>query len=133
MAVASQSTSARSAKDHAKAVQMAGEFFAMLAKSGELPITPEDFERRVKEFFTRLEDMQNVSQALTLAALNDELCPIALFKPWASYSVIRQWSMRTDADRLETQMLNGKLCVRPSAFFAAFKKLGRATKEQTAA
>lgn len=117
---------ARDTKEHARNAAKAAEFFVGLAKAGQLPVTSEDFRERVEEFFAKLDERQGVANALVLGAIKDEPCPVSLFKPWASYDQIRLWSKRDDADRLETEVLNGKLCVKPSAFFTALKKLGRA-------
>lgn len=118
-------TTAQLTKEHAKAAERAGEYFAMLAKAGELPFTPDDFAARVKAFYAELDKRQEAANALVLAALQDQPCPCALFKPWASWDAIRNWS-RKETDPLPTELLNGKLCIKPSDFFRAFKLHGKA-------
>ena len=121
-------TTAQITKGHARAAQAAAEYFALLARAGELPITPDNFNERVKAFFFELNERHESATALVLGVLEDQPCPCALFKPWASYPTIRLWAMRPGADRLPTQLLNGKLCIRPSDFFAAFKLHGKAAE-----
>lgn len=116
----------REVKEHAAAAKRAAEFFTLLAKSGDIPITPDNFKERVEEFFANLDERFGAANALVLAAHRDEWCPVSLFKPWASYATIRIWSMSIGPDRLPTQLLNGKLCVQPSAFFKALHRLGKA-------
>lgn len=117
-------TSLQLTKEHAKAAERAGEYFAMLAKCGELPITLDDFEARVKKFYAELDERQAQANALIFAALQDQPCPCALFKPWASWDTISAWSKK-ETDPLKTELLNGKLCLRPSDFFAALKRHGK--------
>lgn len=116
----------REALRHAEAAQQAAEYFRLLARGDALPFTPVDFDVRVKEFFERMNVNLQASNALAIGALRDEPCPVALFEPWAGYKTIRRWSLVKGPDRLETELLNGKRCVRPSLFFKAFKSLGKA-------
>lgn len=109
--------------DHAKAVQRAADYFAQLARGGELPFTPAGLERRAKEFFNRMDEKLGASNALALAALHDLPCPQSLFAPWASPSVIWQWR-RAKVDPLPVEILNGKVMLKPSAFFAALRQHG---------
>lgn len=119
-------TPKREALRHAEMAQQAAEYFRLLARGDALPFTPIDFEVRVKEFFARLETTHDASNALALAALRDEPVPVSLFRAWAGYDMIRRWSLVEGPDRLETELLNGKRCCKPSAFFKAFRTLGKA-------
>lgn len=111
------------AKEHARAITAAAEFFAAAAKRGELPLTEAEFEARVKEFYAKLEENVKLSNALLLAVLRDEPCPQVLFAPWASTHAIWQWRHATK-DPMPAQMLNGKVMIRPSDFFAALRRHG---------
>ena len=116
----------REARSALEAIRTAERYLAALARSGEIPTTPEDLAHAVAEFKGALSANQAAANALVLAVLNNEPCPVSLFKPWASYAQIRLWSMRTDEHKLTTELLNGKLTVRPVDFFRALKALGRA-------
>lgn len=70
-----------------------------------------------------LKKNQEAANALVLAVLADEPCPVSLFRPWASYAQIRLWSM-SEKKPLSTVKLNGKLCVKPTDFFRALRDLG---------
>lgn len=118
-------TSKQLTKEHAAAAERAASYFALLAKSGELPLTPDDFAARVKEFYGELDKRQAQANALVLAALQDQPCPCSLYRAWASWDVINQWSKKS-VDPLPTELLNGKLCIKPSDFFRAFKTHGKA-------
>jgi hypothetical protein len=76
---------------HAKAIGTAAEFFAALAKRGQLPLTEGEFSDRVNEFYRRLEAKLKLSNALLLAILSDQPCPQGLFAPWASTGAIAIW------------------------------------------
>lgn len=112
-------------QEHARAAERAADYFAMLAKCGELPITPDGLTEHARAFFKKLDAREEQCVALVLAALEDQPCPCALFKPWASWDTITAWSKKS-VDPLPTQLLNGKLCVVPSQFFAALKRHGKA-------
>jgi hypothetical protein len=116
-------------KDALKSIEDAQRYLASLAKGADIPMTPEDLAKAVETFRAALTENQAAANALVLAVLGDEPCPVSLFKPWASYAQIRLWSKR-ETDRLETEVLNGKLCVKPTAFFATLKKLGKAKEGQ---
>jgi hypothetical protein len=122
----------RDAREALRQLDTTRKYLEALAAGADIPVTPDDLRQAIKDFRATLVTNQDASNAMVLAVLQDEPCPVSLFKPWASYAQIRLWSKRTDDDRLETELLNGKLCVRPRAFFAALKKLGK-PREATAA
>lgn len=117
-------TSLQLTKEHAKAAERAAEYFSLLAKCGELPITPDGLTEHARAFFKKLDAREEQCVALALAALADQPCPCSLFRPWASWDVINAWSKK-ETDPLKTELLNGKLCLRPSDFFAALKRHGK--------
>ncbi|GEM_PF-3969859 len=119
-------TQSRDVKNALRSLEVAHDYLVTLTKGAEIPITPKDLHKAVDEFHEILVSNQAAANALVVAVLGDEPCPVSLFKPWASYGQIRLWSKRTDGDRLVTEILNGKTCVRPSAFFVALKTLGKA-------
>jgi hypothetical protein len=112
------------AKNHAAAIAKAAEFFSAAAKRGELPLTPEEFETRVTEFYRGLEAKLELSNALLLAVQLDQPCPQSLFAPWASTAAIWQWR-KAEKNPLPAVSLNGKVCIKPSDFFAALKTHGK--------
>jgi len=68
------------------------------------------------------EAIKQAGTALVLALIKDEYTPAELFKPWASVKRIRQW--RDDpAIRLDVQVMHGRCCVKPSAFFKHWNTL----------
>lgn len=107
-----------------EAIEQAQDYLRTLAAGAEIPVTPADLRQAVEDFRDVLLTNQAAANALVLAVLADEPCPVSLFRPWASYAQIRLWSKRPGADRLPTLILNGKLCAKPSHFFAALKTLG---------
>lgn len=117
MAVPAQSTKSDT-KAHAQAVAKAAEYFTFLAKRGELPLTEAEFDARVKGFYEGLEARLELSNALLMAYLQDQPCPQALFRPWASAATIWQWR-NTEKNPLPAVTLNGKVMIKPSDFFAA--------------
>ena len=117
------------ARSALEAIRTAERYLAAIARTGEIPTTPEDLAQAVAEFRGALSANQAAANALVLAVLNNEPCPVSLFKPWASYAQIRLWSMRDDEHRLTTELLNGKLTVRPVDFFRVLKALGKPTKK----
>jgi hypothetical protein len=99
--------------------------------SADVQITRKEFDAAVAEVRKVAKDALRW-QAFSLAVLEDEPCPVSLFKPWASYAQIRLWSMRPkDQAPLRTQLLNGKLCVVPTEFFSALKRHGRARPHES--
>jgi hypothetical protein len=116
-------TSKAKTREHAETLIRAGEYFQILARRGELPMTPAEFEERVKQFFDTLQDKVEAANALAYAALADKPVPLAFFAPWASTSTIWWWR-KAKTDPLPVVTLNGKLCVKPSDFFKALEKHG---------
>lgn len=112
------------AKTHALAIERAAVFFAAAAKRGELPLTPDEFEERVKEFFTGLETKLGLSNALMMAAWEDRPVPQACYKAWASAPVVYTWR-HAEKNPLPVVTLNGKIMIKPSDFFAALRTHGR--------
>jgi hypothetical protein len=60
------------------------------------------------------------THAFALAVMKDESMPISLLAPWASYDRFRQWEI---SGKLTLERRNGKVCVRPSAFFTFWNAL----------
>lgn len=77
-----------------------------------------------------MEEGQRVQRAglsLVLSLLSDEYTPLELFKPWASVRRFQEW--RDDpAVKLDVILRHGRLCVKPSVFFAHWHTLGDETK-----
>jgi hypothetical protein len=112
------------AKDHAHAMEQAADFIRELARRNELPLTEKEFNERVEAFYASLKKQLSAANALLLAVIKDEPCPQSLFEPWASAPTIWQWRT-ADAHPLQSECLNGKVMIRPSAFFAALKFHGK--------
>ena len=115
-------------RKHAYAVAEAARHFQQLAASGEMPLTPAELQAALGKMAARVESCVEQLPAMELAAKLDAPLPVACYRPWASYAVVRLWAMRKDEDQLPTALLNGKLCVKPSDFFRALAKLGRRAK-----
>lgn len=112
------------AKDAISSLKRAEQFISELQEGAKIPVTPDDLKRGIEEFSATLKKNQDAANALVLAVLADEPCPVSLFRPWASYAQIRLWAMR-DKKPLPTQKLNGKLCVKPTDFFRALREHGK--------
>lgn len=119
----------REARAALEALRTAERYLAALARTGEIPTTPADLAQAIEQFKSTLTANQASANALVLAVLNNEPCPVSLFKPWASYAQIRLWSLRNDEHRLPAEVLNGKLTVRPVDFFRVLKALGKSAKK----
>lgn len=79
------------------------------------PVAPENVDAGV----------QHQAHAFSLAVMADEEMPISLLRPWASYESFRKWEK---AEKITLTRRNGKVCVRPSVFFAFWKTLPDETK-----
>ncbi|HEX2100601.1 MAG TPA: hypothetical protein VHF69_08065 [Candidatus Synoicihabitans sp.] len=97
---------------------------AMVTRPEETPVDRESVNR-IERVSKDLQRERERAHALALAYLADEPCPLELFRPWASRVTVWRWT-KAKEEPLATELLNGKVCCRPSAFFRALKKHGRA-------
>lgn len=115
--------SKRQAKDALRALNEARDYLTEVTSfRGEIPPTRAEFDAAVfemRELRTEYLEMR----ALLMAYLEDEPCPQQMFTAWASTPRIRDWR-NAETDPLPTVELNGKVCIRPSDFFAALKRHG---------
>jgi hypothetical protein len=115
--------SKRRAKDALRAVNEARDYLMEVTSfRGEIPPTRAEFDAAVFEMRElRIEYLG--MRALLMAYLEDEPCPQQMFSVWASRPRILEWR-NAEKDPLPAVELNGKICVRPSDFFAALKRHG---------
>lgn len=97
---------------------------AFLAARQEASVEAENLDR-FEHALADLRHEREWSHAMVLAVIADEPVPVSLFRPWACRATIWRWSTQVEKDRMPTELLNGKTCVRPSDFFAALKLHGR--------
>lgn len=64
--------------------------------------------------------VERASSAMVLALLAEEYVPCDLLRAWASRRRFQQWR---DAAGLDVAVIHGRLCVRPSDFFAHWRGL----------
>ncbi len=91
----------------------------MVALPDPEPIDPAELAR-LEKLAEALDRDRRESRALALAVLTDEPVPVSLLKPWASYAAFWKWEK---AGKLTLTRANGKVCVRPSHFFALWRSL----------
>lgn len=80
-------------------------------------VDAEDFEKRVAQ---AVAESRQAIESFVLALMADEYVPVSLFKPFAGYDKFYRWSKD---GLLKTEKKNGKVCVKPRAFFAFWKSL----------
>lgn len=110
----------------AESLLQAAEFFQTLARRSELPLTPDEFDARVKAFYEQLDEKLALSNAIVMAVLRDEPMPQSVYSPWASSSMLWQWRAASEHP-LPFSVFNGKVMIKPSDFFAALKHHGKAS------
>jgi len=119
--------SKRQAKDALQSLREAERFLEEITRFGaEIQLTRQEFDALVAELRAMRKELLGW-QVLAVSLLENEFVPVRVFKPWASYSQIHIWSkLPADQSPIETRLLNKKSCCRPSDFFAALKRHGRA-------
>lgn len=117
--------SKREVKEHAAAAKKAADYFLDLARRSELPMSPVEFDERVRQFFTQLDARLGEANALALAALEDRPVPQSFFAAWASKTTIWRWRSAKNQP-LKCEDINGQIMIRPSDFFRALELHGRA-------
>jgi len=109
---------------HAAAMERAADYFAAAARRGDLAVSPKEFDARLKAFFESLHTRLDASNALVLAVLEDQPCPLDFFKAWASPGQIWLWR-RAENDPLPSITRNRKVLVKPRDFFRALDVHGK--------
>jgi len=93
---------------------------ASLAFYRTVDVNPEEVAK-LEAVAEALREDRKATQTLVLAAIQDQPCPIAFFKPWCSYPRIyiaeRAGELTTIVRR------NGKILIKPSDFFAWFSSI----------
>lgn len=88
----------------------------------EREVVGDDARKLVDVLVDEGRKLQKVSSTLIMALLYDHYTPADLFKPWASKKRITQW--RDDPEvKLDVIIRHGRLCVKPTAFFAHWNTL----------
>ena len=92
---------------------------AVLVQRIEHPANPSDVASLIA-LRREIEQDRREAQALVLAVLQDQPCPIALYRPWMSR--VTFWNQE-QAGKVTLERRNGKLLLRPSDFFKLFASM----------